>query len=300
MRSKKSELETSIIISSKNKFAIPKIIKNFKSNKIKHEIIIVGPLSNYNEGNFKIINSYNKPPQCHTIAFKEAKGRFVSIFPDDLFCNKEGSLDKMTTLTKKTKNKLISWRLSNQVNLDINSYKFHPEINEAPLIPVAPLMELKFLKKINFLDKRFTATLYDVDLYLRMIKLGYKVIFSKNYLTEHYFNKYSLNKDYSSIDRKLLNSLWTKKSSKSQQSIFGDKIFLQMRKSRAGVLQPYNFHKLKIPQGNLGRWKFNNWLYFFLSNKLYFFIFKIILNTPKIHSIFYLIYRKYFKAKFTT
>ena len=74
----RDKLDASILITSKNKFAIPKIVNNFKNNKSKHEIIIVGPMPNYNVGNLKIINSYNKPPQCHTIAFKEARGKFIS------------------------------------------------------------------------------------------------------------------------------------------------------------------------------------------------------------------------------
>tara|TARA_B100001057_G_scaffold73832_1_gene68255 strand:- start:30798 stop:31697 length:900 start_codon:yes stop_codon:yes gene_type:complete len=294
----RDDLDASILITSKNKFAIPKIVNNFKNNKSKHEIIIVGPMSNYNVGNLKIINSYNKPPQCHTIAFKEARGKFISFYPDDIFFNKKRSLDKLINLTKKNKKKLISARLSNPLNQNINSYRFHPEIKDSKLIPLAPLLDKEIIKKVGLFDTRFTATLYDVDLYLRLMKCGYKVTFSNIYLTENFFNKYSLNQDYSSRDRKLLNSLWTKKTFKGQKSIFGDKIYLQMRNNRADKLQKYNLHKLKKPQGNLGRWKFNNQIFFFLANRLYFFIFKIILNTPNVQSKLYYIYRKYFKSKF--
>jgi hypothetical protein len=292
----KNDIEVSILITSKNKSAIPKIINNFKYNKNKHEIIIVGPFKNYNEQNLKIINSYNKPPQCHTIAFNASQGNYSTFWPDDMFFkNKINSLDKIIRLTKKSKKKLVSLRMSNKINKNLNSHKYHSEIYNSPLIPLAPLIKKKTLQKLKLFDSRFAATFYDIDLYLRLMTKGFKVIFSKIYVTETKYSNYSLNLDYYNQDRKLLDTLWTKKSANFRTSIFGDKIYLQMRKKRLNNLQPYIFNKLEIPQGNLGRWKFNNRLYFFLITKFYFIIMKKIFNTPKIKSLLYLFYRKYFK-----
>lgn len=292
----KKDIEVSILITSKNESAIPKIINNFKYNKKKHEIIIVGPFKNYNEQNLKIINSYNKPPQCHTIAFNSSQGNYSSFWPDDMFFkNKINSLDKIIQLTKKNKKKLISLRMSNKINKSLNSHKYHSEINNAPLIPLAPLIKKETLKRLKLFDSRFAATFYDIDLYLRLMTNGFEVIFSKIFVTEIKYSNYSLNLDYYNQDRRLLDTLWTKKSLNFRTSIFGDKIYLQMRKKRIDNLHPYIFNKLKIPQGNLGRWKFNNGLYFFLITKFYFIIMKKIFNTPRIKSLLYLFYRKYFK-----
>jgi len=295
MNKSKYDIEVSILITSKNKSAIPKIINNFKYNKSKNEIIIVGPFENYNEQNLKIINSYNKPPQCHTMAFHASLGNYSSFWPDDMFFkNKINSLDKMIQLTKKNKKKLISLRMSNKINKNLNSHKYHSEINNAPLIPLAPLIKKETLKKLKLFDSRFAATFYDIDLYLRLMTEGFKVIFSKIFVTEIKNSNYSLNLDYYNQDRKLLDTLWTKKSLSFRRTVFGDKIYLQMRKERGDDLQPYIFNKLNVPQGRLGRWKFNNKLYFFII-RFYFIIMKKIFNTPKIKSLLYLFYRKYLK-----
>lgn len=298
MKPNKSNIEVSILISSKNKFAIQNIVDNFKDNKTRYEIIIAGPFSSYNENNLKIINSYNKPPQCHLEAFRLSKGKFVSFLPDDLFFSQKNFLDKWVKLAKKNQKKLVSLKLLNKLNYDLNSYKFHPEIKESPYLPISPLLKRDLLRKIKIFDKRFNATLYDLDLYLRLLKKGYKVLFSKIQVKEKNYSSYSLNQDYISQDRKLLNKLWTEKDLNGTTSIFGDKIFLMMRKKRADKVQGYNFSKLNKPQGNLGRWKINNKLYFFISNKIYYFIFKKILKLPVIESKLYLFYRSFIKTKF--
>ncbi len=298
MKPNKSNIEVSILISSKNKFAIQNIVDNFKDNKTRYEIIIAGPFSSYNENNLKIINSYNKPPQCHLEAFRLSKGNFVSFLPDDLFFSQKNFLDKWVKLAKKNQKKLVSLKLLNKLNYDLNSYKFHPEIKESPYLPISPLLKRDLLRKIKIFDKRFNATLYDLDLYLRLLKKGYKVLFSKIQVKEKNYSSYSLNQDYISQDRKLLNKLWTEKDLNGTTSIFGDKIFLMMRKKRADKVQGYNFSKLNKPQGNLGRWKINNKLYFFISNKIYYFIFKKILKLPVIESKLYLFYRSFIKTKF--
>ena len=298
MKPTKSNIEASILISSKNKFAIRNIVDNFKDNRIKYEIIIAGPFSNYNEKNLKIINSYNKPPQCHLEAFKLSKGKFVSFLPDDLFFNQKNFLDKWVKLAKKNKKKLVSLRLLNEINCDFNSYRFHPEIKASPYLPIGPLLNRDLLRKIKIFDKRFNATFYDLDLYLRLLKKGYKVLFSNIQVKEKNYSSYSLNQDYNSKDRRLLNELWTEKNLIGTTTIFGDKIFLKMRKNRLDKVQGYNFSKLNKPQGNLGRWKLNNKFYFFISNKIYFFIFKKIFKLPVIESKLYLFYRSCIKTKY--
>lgn len=295
MKSIKNDIEVSILISSKNEFAIKDIVDNFKSNKIKYEIIIVGPLRNYNENSLRILTSYNKPPQCHLEAFKFSKGNFVTFIPDDLYFVQKNFLDKWVKLAKKNKNKLVSLRLINKINNNLNSYRFIHDLKESPLMPISPLLNKDILKKNKIFDKRFAATLYDLDLYLRLLNDGYETLFSKIQIKEKSFSKYSLNQDYNSQDRKLLNKLWTEKSKIGTTTMFGDKIYLRMRKKRLDKVQNYNIKKLSLPQGNLGRWKLNNKFYYIIANIIYFFIFKKIVNTPKIENYLYYIYRKYFK-----
>ena len=298
MKPTKSNIEASILISSKNKFAIQNIVDNFKGNKTRYEIIIAGPFSNYNEKNLKIINSYNKPPQCHLEAFKLSKGEFVCFLPDDVFFNQKNFLDKWVKITKENKKKLVSLRLVNKINYHKNTYKFDPAIKSSPYLPIGALLNRDLLRKIKIFDKRFVATFYDLDLYLRLLSKGYKILFSNIQIKEKYYSNYSLNQDYNSTDRKLLNKLWTEKNLNGTTTPFGDKIFLKMRKKRLDKVQVYNFNKINKPQGNLGRWKLNNKFYFFISNKIYFFIFKKILNFPKIEAKLYLFYRSFIKAKF--
>ena len=155
MKPTKNDIEVSILIPSRNKFAIQDIVDNFKNNQIKYEIIISGPFSNYNENNLKIITSYNKPPQCHLEAFKLSKGKFVSFLADDLFFNQKNFLDNWVKLAKINKNKLVSLKLLNKLNYDINSYRFHPEIKESPLLPIGPLLNKNLLRQVKIFDKRF-------------------------------------------------------------------------------------------------------------------------------------------------
>ena len=93
---------------------------------------------------------------------------------------KKKILDKWVKLTNKNKKKLVSLRLLNKLNSDLNSYRYHPEIKTSPYLPISPLLNKDLLRKIKIFDKRFNATLYDLDLYMRLLKIGYKVLFSKN------------------------------------------------------------------------------------------------------------------------
>ena len=286
----------SILVSSKNKFLINQIIDNFKFNKVEHEILIVGPFKNYNHKNIRIIESFTKPAQCYEIAINQSKSNKLMLWADDMnFIKKKGSLDKYFNFYKKQKNKLTSLILSNEINSDINSYKFHHEIPSSPFVPISPILDKKMIIKLGSIDKRFIATLFDVDLYLRILTNDYKVAFSNIKIFEKKINNYSLNQDYQSSDRKLIDNLWTRKSKKFQISIFGDKIYKEMLKNRSSKTHKFNYEKMHIPQGNHGRWRYNNKLYYLIANKIYFFIFKRFFQFQKIRDYIYLVYRRYLK-----
>lgn len=291
-------MDVSILITTKNYAIIENQFQNFKNSSLDFEIIVVGP-SNYKSNNkyFKFFESYCKPAQCMEIAIQKSIGNHIMIWADDIFFTNQykKNLDVLINFAKKNKRSLISLKLSNKINENLESYKYHSEIPGCPLLPIAAPINRKDLKKIKTIDKEFVATLYDIDIYMRLISSGYKTKFINLYAKEKSYSNYSLNKDFYNIDRKHLDKLWTKKSNVKTTTIFGDQIAKSMRKKRLKKVLEYNLEKLQIAQGKLGRWLLNNKIYYKYVLTLYFLFFKIFIPTYKIKSYIYKLYRIYLK-----
>ena len=291
-------MDVSILITTKNYTIIENQFQNFKNSSLDFEIIVVGP-SNYKSNNkyFKFFESYCKPAQCMEIAIQKSIGNHIMIWADDIFFTNQHkkNLDILINYAKKDKRSLISLRLSNKINKNLESYKYHSEIPGCPLLPIAAPINSKDLKKIKTIDKEFIATLFDIDIYMRLISCGYKTKFINLHAKEKSYSNYSLNKDFNNIDRKYLDKLWTKKSNNKITTVFGDQIAKSIRKKRLKKVLQYNHEKLKIPQGQSGRWIFNNKIYYKYVLRLYFLFFKIFIPTYKIRSYIYKLYRIYLK-----
>jgi len=193
-------------------------------------------------------------------------------------------------LAEENPKNLMSLRLNNKLNKNINSYRFTNYDLQSPLIGVACPIQKKVLKKIGSINKNFIATLWDADLYMRLMTIGFKTKFTHIYINEKTNYKYSLNKDYLLHDRKYLDFLWVKKD--KNKIIYLKKI----NYSR------FDKRKLNKPQGPNGRWILNNKYYYKYIIIPYFFLFKKIFPVYKIYFYFSylktlinLIKEKYFK-----
>jgi len=270
------KLDVSILITTKNYSKIEHQYKNFKNSSLKFEIIVVGPCNYFSKNsNFKFFESYCKPVQCMQIALDKANGEWIIIWVDDIFfCNlKKKNLDQLIKLARKNKKKLISLRLFNKINRDLESYRLIHGNTKTPLMPICAPIKKNEIKKIGYyFNKNFIATLFDLDLYLRMMAAGFKTKFSNIYIKENINSNYSLNQDYQAHDRKCLSSVLNKKKNK---------------------IISFNNKKLDTPQGPRGRWLFNNKYYYKYVLSLYFLIFKKIFPIYKIKFYLYKIKNNY-------
>jgi len=146
------KLDVSILITTKNYSKIEHQYKNFKNSSLKFEIIVVGPCNYFSKNsNFKFFESYCKPVQCMQIALDKANGEWIIIWVDDIFfCNlKKKNLDQLIKLARKNKKKLISLRLFNKINRDLESYRLIHGNTKTPLMPICAPIKKNEIKKIG-------------------------------------------------------------------------------------------------------------------------------------------------------
>jgi hypothetical protein len=271
----------SVIIPTNNLKNLNKLIKNLSSKKIDYEIIFVGSFKFDNKKfktNVKFIESYLKPTHCLQLGLFHSTGNYLIQMADD--CLLKGHSDPLYYLYKKAKSnpkKLISCRYSvNGVPSKNYEYNYLPWDNSTNL-PIAPLMKKKDIIRVGGYDKTFIAVLSDIDLYLRLrqsCKLDF--YYSKIFIDENKKHNKSNNllPTYWNHDRNNLDKFWVKNKKKPYLS-----------KTRNKKIQKF-FNSPKLinqPQGNLGKWLYNNKYYFkFIDNKyakILFFIIGISNNT---------------------
>jgi len=254
------KVEVSIILSTKNFKDIEKINENFQDSQLSYEIIAVGPSEkNYEIDKLKIIQSFTKPVQCLEIAKNISIGDWLLIWSDDMFFLeiKKDNLKNLIDLAKNNKNSLISCQLVNEINRDLNSYRYDTSNPNSPILPCAAPLKNEWIKSNGFYDKNFIATLADIDFYLRLMSKGFKVKIGDIKIIEKHKSNYSLNSDYHSKDRGVLNKFWLKNINRGVIE-------------RENEISPFNKNQLNLPQGPRGRWIFNNSFYFNYCLNLYF------------------------------
>ncbi|WP_440908670.1 hypothetical protein [Candidatus Pelagibacter sp.] len=273
----------SVIIPTNNPNNLNSIIKNLSSKKIDYEIIFIGPFKVNKrkvKKKVKFIESYLKPTHCLQLGLFYSTGNYLIQMADD--CLLKGHNDPLYYLYKKTKSnpkKLISCKYSvNGVPSKNYEYNYLPW-DDSTNLPIAPLMKKKDIIRVGGYDKTFIAVLSDIDLYLRLrqsCKLDF--YYSKIFVDENKKHNKSNNllPTYWNHDRNNLDKFWVKNKKKPYLS-----------KKRNEIIQKFdNSPKLiNKPQGNLGKWLYNNKYYFkFIDNrfsKILFFIIGITNNTRR-------------------
>tara|TARA_A100001015_G_C15028400_1_gene731797 strand:+ start:769 stop:1578 length:810 start_codon:yes stop_codon:yes gene_type:complete len=166
------------------------IYNNINQNDIDFEMVFVGP--NHPDfalpENFIFIYSEVKPTQCVEIAIRESTGSLVVIIADDIIFLGNRPLEKLVAQYNKLNNykSILSCRLKqDNIPFDIKYHRFNFHDLNSPLLPCVGVMSKKLLKEIGSIDNRFIASMHDVDLYMRAIKLGSKIEFSEIFVNEN-------------------------------------------------------------------------------------------------------------------
>ena len=250
----------------------------FFTTKVDFEIIFIGPFKPAFELPLycRFIHTIVKPAQCTEIGFRKAKGDYLVEFADDIRSKNKKILENINIYLKKEKNNyfLLSHQLySYGEKIVVANKKFNNLI-----IPFSPVFSKEIFNLTKGIDSNFIAVLYEPDLYLRMMQLGCKVIFSNIIFEE---NKRSLLEptlygDYAKVDGNYFESVW----------IFKKKFSLKKKRK----IFPFNNSNITIlSQGPQGKWKYKSFILFYLmqsnfKNR----ILKIFrLDFPLFHRIYY-------------
>jgi len=250
----------------------------FFTTKVDFEIIFIGPF----KPSFKLpkqcrfIHTIVKPSQCAEIGYLSAKGDYIMEPPDDLVIKNSKPLETIQKKIRKQKN--IFFLMSHQVisygDIIVKPYKEYNDL----ILPFSPIFNKKVFNLVKGIDKNFIGVMFEIDLYLRMMQKGCKVIFSglTFYEKKRSLLEPTLFGDYSNLDRKYFASIW------KLNGVFN---FNSKRK--------VNFFKkkdlLSVSQHPQGKWSYKSFILFYLmqsnfKNK----ILKIMrFDFPIFHKIYY-------------
>jgi len=271
---------------------------NLHSEKIKYEIIFIGPFKPRFSlpKNCRYIRSFVKPPQCLEIGFLESKGNLIMQFADDCRLSVEDPLFKIFDEWKKygcRLNKLISCQYKTEEWCPgVEDYRFMPWDKSSPLIPITPLLPKILLKKFKTYDKRFVAVLADVDLYMRLIRGNVEFVFCEIFYIE---NK-SINagnlllNDHWSKDKIMLDELWIDDITKPLEK----RKFANIRKDEVSEFSHIDINI--STQGPKGKWKYNNYFYNSIIHSSFFYFLKNLLKLKGFNAYLISLLKKY---KFT-
>jgi len=189
---------------------------NINQNDISFEMIFVGPNhpSYTLPDNFIFIQTDVKPVQCVEIAIRESSGDLVIIIADDINFVGDKPVEKLITQYNKLNSykSILSCRMmEDNIPFDIKYHRFYLHDSYSPLMPIVGVMSKKLLNEIGSIDTRFIASMYDVDLSMRAIELGGKIVFSDVFVNEDKKIKSEGSNTASefSVDRIFLDKLWT-------------------------------------------------------------------------------------------
>lgn len=257
------------------------IQKSIHHNKIKYEILFIGPKKNLGDkqmDNCKFIKSYVKPSQCFQIGLKKSKYDLICLLADDFKFPKKNILFEISKAKRliKTK-KLLSLRLK---SYGCKTWIPTKEYNYMKL-PFAPIIEKKLFFKVGGIDKGFLATFHDLDLYLRILSKGYKIKYLDIIIEERERDHIepSLYHRNSSVDKKYFQRLWFRKGKFNLKRVQKVKKFKE--KNLVNITQP-----------PYGKWKNTGDLINSLKYNYFYFIFDKFLRLE-----FNFIYNIYLKLK---
>jgi GT2 family glycosyltransferase len=213
----KSKCEISFVATAFRTANWMNIYNSLSKNDINFEIVFVGP----NKPNFLLPNNFHfiqsqvKPVQCVEIAMKSANGDLIVIIADDLDFVGERPIKKMLDEYKKINDykTILSCRLMEDGKpFDLKFQRFDVNDESSPLVPIAGIMSRKLLNEVGGLDKRFIASMYDIDLSMRVLEAGGKIEICDVFINEDKKNKSEGSNTASEFiaDRITLDKLWKK------------------------------------------------------------------------------------------
>lgn len=181
-----------------------------KSNNVSFEIIFMGdkiPKFKLPE-NFRFYFTKVKPAQCLEAVFRKARGKYVCLIADDLIFSK-GYLDKLFKVIQKQDDSTIVSGVYYFNNVKQPNYV---NGDKTKILPVCGLIKKSLWKSVGGLDRRFIASYADTDLFLRIYKIGGKVILVNsaiaNELNVH--GEIGLYPSFGAVyDKPFFDSLWT-------------------------------------------------------------------------------------------
>lgn len=217
-------------------------------NEIPFEVIFVGP----NEpkfdmpDNFRFIKSNTKPTQCVEIASRAAIYPLLMMFGDDIRFVTDHPLDNLyETYTKNDDDlTMVSCRYQpgGEARTQID-HRFFPGDSDSPLLPFCTLMPTEIWRDLGGVDSRFIASCWDLDIAMRVLAIGGKVVFSNVEVVEDttWSRGSNLLRDHRSTDLVLARQMW----SEDQKTHF----------NRALPVEPFSDEGILIKsQGPPGRW----------------------------------------------
>ena len=198
------------------------------TNKVSFEMIFVGhvkPEFKLPE-NFKFIYTKVKPAQCLEIAARESKGKFIVItFDDCVVCN--NFLDilyaKIMGLYKNGKKIIVSSFQMREKGSPVPYEKscFWYGDKKSPRLPMGMIIGRKEWEELGGIDKNFIGGYGDLDIAMRMVGNGGKIVFCKEATFYERCRKKSLgfslgHTDVYTKDRKTFDDFWVKKIKSKQ------------------------------------------------------------------------------------
>jgi len=187
-------------------------------NNVPFEIVYCGNVRPEFElpENFIHIFNESKPPLCYETAWRNAKGEFLLIIPDDVIVPPR-TVDVMYSYMQRMQNEkaIISARFSDKLGgppLD-SHFCFDMENPKSPVLGCATMTRRKVWEELGGFDRRFELMWADTDLQMRILEAsGHPfVVPSENYIIRERIHVYSRLADLTKgplSDRILLDSLW--------------------------------------------------------------------------------------------
>lgn len=251
-----------------------KLNDNLSKNEIDYELIFVGPYASKDilSSNINFIQYFSKPAQCVAKGILESKGDYLMIIADDVKFEDPKTLDKMFDLIKKNPDSIISCTYKIEQKVKTELLKYDPHHDDSPQVPISPLFSRKLIEKYGSIDSGFIAIMYDLDLYLRFISNGVRLIYLNSAVISEDKNLSkgsTLNRDYWKKDRGYLDKNWVSYESNGKIS------FNKKRKYKYLEFDKINLLK-DVCEDPKGRWK-NKYTSFFVGMEVFNFLQSIFL-----------------------
>jgi len=192
----------------------PGIYKNISDGVVPFEIIFVGPNEPVEQlpDNVRYIKANVKPAQVWEIASRHAQGSVLLWTADDILFLNDNPLDQMYSVYLAHADLDVIVSSEYQRDVGWNHLAFGSNLLEMPL---NGMISTKLWRQLGGLDRRFIAVGWEIDLTLRLLSIGGKVVMSKVYIGDEIeawpFPRSrggSLLREYGGNDGKLMDDLW--------------------------------------------------------------------------------------------